>query len=90
MGVGGRGAEYVAGGNEQPRQLPKWVTNHPPCPNPPKGDLMDHWSQYGATEVHAYDKSNTGARLVFEAKLIADNGLPDAFLLSSCMKSSVD
>lgn len=38
---GGRGAEYAAGENERQRQLPKRVTNHPPCPNPPWGDLMD-------------------------------------------------
>ena len=39
MGDGGRGAEYAAGGNESPRQLPKRVTNHPPRPNPPRGGL---------------------------------------------------
>lgn len=39
VGVGGIGAEYAAGGNEHPRQLPKRVTNHPPCPNPPVGGL---------------------------------------------------
>lgn len=53
---GGKGAEYAAGGNERPRQLPKRVTNHPSSPNPPRGDLMDHWSQYVALEIQ--DKSN--------------------------------
>lgn len=64
VGDGGRGAEYAAGGNERPRQLPKRVTNHPPCPNPPRGDLMDQWSQYVAVEIHGFDKSNMWPHLV--------------------------
>lgn len=55
---GGRGAEYAAGGNEHQRQLPKRVTNHPPCPNPPWGDLMDQWSQYESVEMHGFNRSN--------------------------------
>lgn len=60
---GSRGAEYAVGGNERPRQLPKRVTNHPPCPNPPRGKMMDQWSQYVAAEIHGFDKSNMEAHL---------------------------
>lgn len=58
VGDGCRGAEYAAGGNERPRQLPKRVTNHPPCPNPLRGDLMDQWSQYVAAEMPRFNKSH--------------------------------
>lgn len=66
VGDGGRGAEYAAGGNERPGQLPKRVTNHPPWPNPPRGNLMDQWSQYVAADMHAFDKSNMWAHLAFK------------------------
>lgn len=66
---GGRGAEYAAGGNERQRQLPKRVTNHPPCPNPPWGDLMDQWSQYVAVETHGFDRSNMWAHLGLRTKI---------------------
>lgn len=49
-GMAAEGAEYAAGENERPRQLPKRVTNHPACPNPPRGDVMGQWSQYVAAE----------------------------------------
>lgn len=81
-GDGGRGAEYAAGGNERPRQLPKRVTNHPPCPNPPWGDLMDQWSQCVAVKMHGFDKSNMWAHLGFkEKKKTADYTLSDAVML---------
>lgn len=63
VGHGSRGAEYAVGGNERPRQLPKRVTNHPPWPNPPRGKMMDQWSQYVAAEIHRLDKSNMEAHL---------------------------
>lgn len=69
VGNGGRGAEYAVGGNEHPRQLPKRVTNHPPCPNPPRGNLMDQWSQYVAADVHGFDKSNMWAHLGLKKKI---------------------
>lgn len=68
-GDGGRGAEYAAGGNERPGQLPKRVTNHRPRPNPPRGDLMDQWSQYVAIEIHGLHKSNMGAHLGNKKKI---------------------
>ena len=66
VGDGSRGAEYAAGGNERPRQLPKRVTNHPPCPNPPRGNLMDQWSQYTVAEIHGFENQICG--LIWDLK----------------------
>lgn len=63
---GGGGAEYAAGGNEHQRQLPKRVTNHPRCPNPPMGDLMDQWSQCVAAEIQWVDTSNIWTSVGFK------------------------
>jgi len=63
VGHGGRGAEYAARGNERPRQIPKRVTNHLPCPNLPWGDVMDQWSQYVLANLQRFDKSNMWAHV---------------------------
>lgn len=87
-GMAAEGAEYAAGGNERPRQLPKRVTNHPPCPNPPWGNLMDQWSQYVTVEMHGFDKSNMWAHVGFKNKS-DHNTLSDVVMLHTVVLYSL-